>query len=737
MKRQALRIILGLILTLVVCLESAGFISLPFLRRLEAICYDLRLTLTMPRTVDPRIVIIDIDDKSLAREGRWPWSRDRLALLLDNLFDRYHVAVVGFDVVFAEEDNSSGIKVLEGLAAGDMKRNDPFRRLLPGLKKRLDYDTRFASAIKDRPVVMGYYFTGDDRAGALKSGQLPPPVLPGEAFAQRSIPFVSMKGHGANLAGLQQSAASAGHFNPYIDPDGQCRKVPVLIEYGGNYYEALSVAMVRTLFGNPPLEPVFPTSAEKGYDAVESVRMSDLSIPVDRQVCALVPYRGGQGSFRYVSATDVLRKTVPPDQLEGTIVLVGTTALGLMEQRSTPVSEVFPGVEIHANMIAGLLDQNFRHRPAYAGGGELAVLLIFGLVLSVVLPFRAPLGATLISLGALAVVVGGNAAAWHQHLVLPIASPLLLISALYTFNMTFGFFAETRARHRLAGLFGQYIPPQLVKEMSAAHQEFTMEGESRDMTVLFSDIRNFTTLSEGMDPKQLTRMMNEYLTPTTQVIHRQRGTIDKYIGDAIMAFWGAPLRDEAHAANSVLAALEMKTAMAELREDFRQRGWPELRIGIGISSGVMNVGNMGSHFRRAYTVMGDVVNLGSRLEGLTKHYGVEIIIAEATRNALSGIVCRELDRVRVKGKEEPISIYEPLCREGELDQNSLFELARFQEGLEFYRAQKWSEAEGIFTELLANSPGSELYRLYLERVDHFLSDPPPQEWDGVFRFKSK
>jgi adenylate cyclase len=281
------------------------------------------------------------------------------------------------------------------------------------------------------------------------------------------------------------------------------------------------------------------------------------------------------------------------------------------------------------------------------------------------------------------------------------------------------------------------VPPELVDEMSENPGNFTMEGESREMTVLFSDVRGFTTISEGLSPKELSRLMNEYMTPMTRIIHKHRGTIDKYIGDAIMAFWGAPLADPEHSRHALLAAMEMQQALAPLREQFKAKGWPEIRIGVGINTGTMSVGNMGSEFRMAYTVMGDAVNLASRLESLTKQYGVGIIVGEHTKKALPDVVFRELDRVRVKGKDEPVAIYEPLGAAGQVDKTALDELELFQRALKLYRAQDWDLAEVQLLNLQKSSPESTLYRLYLERITHFRANPPGVEWDGVFTFKTK
>ncbi len=312
-----------------------------------------------------------------------------------------------------------------------------------------------------------------------------------------------------------------------------------------------------------------------------------------------------------------------------------------------------------------------------------------------------------------------------------------MISLLFAVNMSYGFFAETKIKYHLTGLFGQYVPKELVAEMSKNPENFSIEGESREMTVLFSDVRGFTTISEGLQPRELTKLMNEYMTPMTHVILKYRGTIDKYIGDAIMAIWGAPLRDDEHARNAILAALDMQATLDQLRPQFTQKGWPEIRIGVGINSGIMRVGNMGSEFRMAYTIMGDPVNLGSRLEGMNKEYDSNIIISEFTYNTVKKTMCcRELDWVRVKGKKLPVKIYELL---GEKDDESRWKdfIAGFEKGLALYRAVKWDEAITVFQKVLTMRPEDEASKIYIERCFKLKEEPPAQPWDGVFTMKTK
>lgn len=718
--------------------NASGLIDLKFTDQLEALSYDLRLKLTMRQEVDSRIVIVDIDEKSLAAEGRWPWGRNRLAKLMDRLFDEYGVNVVGFDVIFAEKDESSGLKVLEHLGNDVLKSDEQFRNSLGKIREKLDYDAIFARSIKGRQVVLGYYFTDFKGPNIRTSGVLPTPAFSATDMAGSRSSFIKMTGFGANLPELQQMTPSAGHFNPFIDPDGVCRRVPSLIEYDGNYYETLSIAVVRTLLGSPPLSSGFPEGMKGGeYRKIEWLSISDLKIPVDDRLTALIPYRGRQGAFRYVSATDVINGRVGKDVLEGAIVLVGTTAPGLMDMRSTPVSAVYPGVEVHANMIAGILDQNIKLQPAYVVGAEVVILLASGLLLSLLLPVLSPIWSMLLSLGLMTGICLLNALVWQSNLVLPLASSLTLVTSLFVINMSYGFLQEARSKRQITGLFGQYVHPELVSEMSREPGRFTMQSRSLDMTVLFSDVCGFTAISEQLSAADLSALMNEYLSAMTEVIQKHRGTIDKYIGDAIMAFWGAPLDDPEHVHNAVMAAMEMQARAALLRGTFAAKGWPELFLGIGINTGMMNVGNMGSKFRMAYTVMGDAVNLGARLEGLSRQYGVGIIVGEETRTRLPGIVFRELDRVRVKGRNEPVTIYEPLGEQGKLEPAIIAEEVLFTHMFTHYHAREWDESLEHLNELLQLKPETALFRLYVERIEHYCQEPPPPDWDGVFTHKTK
>jgi adenylate cyclase len=735
LRYQLPRHAVALILVLLTSLAAAGHLRLGVIERLDAWLYDARLLATLPAATNSPVVIVDIDEASLSELGRWPWSRDRLAALVEALFDDFRVQMVGFDVVFAEPDPSSGLPVLDALLRGPLAGDTAFREAVQRIRATLDYDRRFADSLAGRAIVLG--FAASDVAGTQNA--LPAPVLDARDPAVQALPLHVRHGVTGNLPGLQANALGAGFFdNPAVDPDGVFRRMPLLYVHTDGVYESLALAMFRQLLGAPAVELIVGGEAP-GYRSLEAVRVGAMTVPVDQAATVLVPFRGGYRSFGYVSAADVLGGRADPLVLEGSLVIVGSTAAGLMDLRATPVANVYPGVEIHANVLAGLLEGRFKQIPAYAPGYEVLLVVLFGVFLTVALPRVSAIGSALLVAGAFVVAAGLNLLAWrYADLSLPLASQLILIGVLFVWSNGYAYFVEAHNRRRLGRLFGQYVPPQIVAEMSRAGAAgFGIEGETRRMTVLFADIRDFTALSEGLDASTLKRLINAFLTPMTRVIHDHRGTIDKYMGDAVMAFWGAPLADTDHAAHGVATALAMSAALPAINAELAARGWPVIDIGIGVSTGVMNVGNMGSEFRMAYTVLGDAVNLASRLQDLTKRYGVRLVVSELTRGQAPGFVYRELDLVRVKGRREPVALFEPLGAEGALDAAAQARLEQYAQALAAYRSQRWGQAEADFAALARAEPACRLYREYLTRLAALRADPPPADWDCVFTHTSK
>ena len=740
------RIAVTLLPLIFALLHAVGILRLGVLERLDNVIYDSRLGATMPKTLDDRIVIVDIDEKSLAEVGRWPWGRNKLSALTDELFERQKIALLGFDVVFAEADESSGLKRLNELAQKELRDQPGFVDKLKQLQASLDYDAMFARSLERRPVVLGYYLTSD-RDGRT-SGVLPAPVMGKEALQGRPITFTTWNGYGSNIAQLASAAPVAGHFNPIAEGDGVVRSLPLIAEYKGQYYESLSLAMFRMLAGSPAVVPGFPKERflTRSYQGLESIQLKlgnrTLAIPVDERVSSLVPFRGSGGpkggAFRYVSAADLLSKTIPAGDLRDKIILVGTTAPGLQDLRVTPVSEIYPGVEAHANVISGLLDGKILVKPDYVVGYEVVILLLAGLILAFALPLISATKAVILSVLVIGALGAFNLWLYLGYgLVLPLAGALTMAVTAFALNMSYGYFVESRSKRELANLFGTYVPPELVDEMVKDPDSYSMQATNRQMTVMFCDMRGFTKMSEQMEPIQLQSLLNGVFTRLTGLIRANRGTIDKYMGDCVMAFWGAPVETPEHAHLAVKSAMEMANAVRGINDDHRAKGIPEIGIGIGVNTGNMCVGDMGSNIRRSYTVIGDAVNLGSRLEGLSKVYGVDIVVSESARKLAPDFGWQELDRVRVKGKDQAVAIFWPVAPANRIGGETETELKAWNSFLKAYRAQDWDQCDLLMLNLLRMNAKKYLYHLYSDRVASMRLLPFDPEWDGATNFETK
>jgi adenylate cyclase len=745
LRRYGARWALGIFLTLAAVLYANGVWHSDAIERQDTIIADLRMRLEGP-VPDSRIVIVDIDPKSLAAVGRFPWSRDVMAKLVDQLAGHYHARTIAFDVSFPEPDTSSGYAVLARLAQRELKDVPGMATKLAALEPALDYDGRFARALTGRSVLLGYSVSAE-----LAKGVLPKPAFTVADLGGRRLDAYRSAGYEANIARLQEAARGAGIFSVDPDVDGVVRTVPLLQRIGDGYYPTLGLATAAAYLGATSIRPDFGTGQAVAQDETAGAdrivlarpQARETAIPVGDGLTTVVQFRGPGGpqggTFRYVSAVDVLQGRVPPAYLEDAIALVGTTAPGLQDLRATPVSSVYPGVEVHANVIKSILDRRFKSHPDYATAIEFFQILAAGTLLALLLPALSPLPAVLVSAAVFAGVVGANWAMYSRlDWTVDMFICLLLIALLFVLNLAWGWFFEHRKGRALVSRFGEYVAPELVAQMAENPEAYTMEGESRELSVMFVDVRGFTTISEGLSPKALREYINLYLTAMSEDIRgSHQGTLDKYIGDAVMAFWGAPVAFADHASRAVATSLLMQASAARLNEDFKRRGWPPLAIGIGINSGPMHVGDMGSAIRRAYTVMGDAVNLGSRLEGITKVYGVGIAVGVATRLAAPEFVYRELDLVRVKGKNEPVAIFEPLGKPADLDPAVLDELAAWDAALARVRAQDWDGAQDAIAALQAAHPKQALYTLYLDRIAHWRAAPPGPDWDGVTTFETK
>lgn len=623
------RPLVGLALAALASVAVIDESAIPLTGALDRALYDARLRAATAQA-DERVVIVDIDERSLAEQGRWPWSRSKVGELIAGISDA-GASVVGVDVVFAEAQAERG------------------------------EDAALAQRLAGRPVVLGYYFSSD--RGGQASGVLPRPVAQAAHLREQGHALTSWNGYGANLEAIQQAAAGAGFFNPMVDADGVVRALPLLAEHGGNVYESLAVAVLRRHLGDASLE-IRP----------EALRLAgargNVEIALSQGTTALVPFAGATAQrFEYVSADDVLARRVSPERFRGRIVLVGTSAPGLTDLRATPVSPVFPGVEIHATLISAALEEGgvaLKRRSELGSALGFAAAAALGLALSFALPLLGAVGVILASTVSLAGLWVGASIAWSNFgLVVPLAAAMLLVATLATLNLGAGYFIEGRARRAVAGLFGEYVSPALVERMMRDPRRYASPAsENRELTILFVDIRGFTRIAETMEPEALREYINTFLTAMSEVVHRYGGTVDKYIGDAVMGFWGAPMDDPQHADHAVAAALSMLDEVQRLNQAFELRGVPLIRIGVGINTGVVRVGDMGSKLRRAYTVIGDAVNLASRLEGLTKHFDVPIIVGETTMVQARSHSFSELGKAQLNGRNEPVRVYTPASLAG-------------------------------------------------------------------------
>lgn len=725
-------IALGIALTIAIAITSTTSVQTGgWLNRIDLLVYDLRFGLMLPYTKHEqsaqRIVIIDLDERSLKEVGHWPWSRKTVAEMIDKLAAAGAVSIT-FDVVFSEPERNIAQEVARTADAGAIA--DQLQQLAP----QFDYDQRMADSIGKLDVTLGYILHRD----VFQSGDMPASNIDLSPELVRESAVETFLGHTTNIPVLQQTARGQGFINGPPDADGIVRRAPLVLRSGDQLYPSLALQTAMTYLLLDQVTPQLVTG-NNGV-TIEGFRLGDKFIHTDERGQMLVPYRGRQRTFTYISAADVLNGTADKSLLQGSIVMVGTSAVGLVDLRTTPVGAQYPGIESQATIVDALLQGDVPYKPDFAGGINKAGIVTMGILLALLLPLLGPSMMTLLGVGMLVVVVAGNLWFWQvQHLDVPISGSLISVLTLYIINISFGFFTASQQKDFIKGMFGQYVAGAHIDRLLDDPGALNFEGESKRMTVLFSDIRGFTNISETLQATELKNLLNRYFTPMTEIIFEQHGTIDKYVGDMTMAFWGAPLDDPQHEKHAVMTALLMQKKQTALREEFKTIGLPEIFTGIGVNTGQMNVGDMGSSYRRAYTVLGDAVNLGSRLESITKFYGVPILVSESTYAAVrEDFVWREIDYMQVKGKKEPIHVYEPLCVSDEADETLLRHVEQYRLARENYLARRWQEAHSQLSELAADAPRfRKLCDVYLERIHQYRLEPPPEDWHGIWQHTSK
>jgi adenylate cyclase len=703
------------------------------LQSLRARTFDFYQTLK-PRDARLRpAVIVDIDEASLAAYGQWPWPRTLLADLVNKLTKMGAVAIA-FDIIFAEPDRMS-----PAIAAKSFSGLDPQTRAQ--LEKLPSNDEVFADAIRHSRVVLGE----SGRNTVLSNAAARPPTVGFAMIGPDPSPYmISFPGVVDNIPVLAQAAAGHGMLSIRPEPDGVVRRVPMVMKAKGTIIPALSLEMLRVVTHAGAIRI---KSDEAG---IESVAVPGLVIPTDRNGQLWIHFAPYDPN-RYVSAKDVLEGKVPPGRFDRKLVLIGTSAVGLRDIKTTPINPAMSGVEIHAQVLESVLSNSVLSYPDYAIGAELVATVIVGLAIIALAPI---LGATMmlaLGAGVAAVLAGGSWYFYTQHrLLLDATYPLLATFLVYLTLIFVNYFREQIQRRRIRTAFGQYLAAPLVEQLAQSHEKLVLGGEERDMTIMFSDVRGFTTISEiyKHDPQGLTSLINHFLTPMTNAIIEHNGTIDKYIGDAIMAFWNAPLHDPGHERNACEAALEMLLRVEALNRQRKEQAQASgqrfipIKIGVGINTGRCVVGNMGSDLRFNYSVLGDAVNLASRLEGQTKSYDVPIIIGSRTAQlARDKFAVLELDCITVKGKTEPENIYTVLGRE-DVARSDKFQEAHgiFSDMLIRYRGRDFTGAEAAIGRCREAADGLGLKRLgdlYAARCAAFLKNPPPDNWNGVFALDTK
>ena len=685
------------------------------------------------QTIRP-VVIVDIDEASLKEIGQWPWPRTIVANLITRITQAGAVAT-GFDIIFAEPDRMSPAVAAESFRGLD----EETRAKLSSLPSN---DDVLAAAIKQGRVVVGQVgaSTPQPRTQTEKKLETGFAIL----GADPTPYLVTFPGLLRNILPLEQAAAGRGLFSIVPESDGIIRRVPMIMEAQDSLVPALTMEMLRVVTHAGAIQV---RTAEAG---VKSVQVPGLVVPTDDRGQIWVHFNKHDPA-RYVSAKDVLQGNLPPDRLRGKLVLIGTSATGLLDIKTTPVEAAMPGVEVHAQILESVLTKSPLTYPEYAIGAEIVIAVLFGLAIIVAAPMLS--ASTVIALGVV-LIAGLIGMSWYffveNSLLIDFTYPLMSSWLIYLVLTFVNYFREQKQRQQIRSAFGYYLSPHMVEQLAKSPEKLVLGGEERRMTILFSDVRGFTTISEHYkdDPQGLTRLMNRFLTPLTNAIIERKGTIDKYIGDAIMAFWNAPVDDGDQEANACDAALEMQARAqalnVELKREAETNGgvYMPLRIGIGLNTGPCVVGNMGSDFRFNYSVLGDTVNVASRLEARTKDYRLPLVIGSRTaEKAKEKFATMEIDLIQVKGKKEPEAVFAVLGRAGAEQEPGWTELRELNARmLENYRKQNWDEALSLIARARKVRDGfdvSGLYDMYVERIEAYRANPPPPDWDGVYEAESK
>jgi adenylate cyclase len=729
------------------------FIEPSLLEIVELKTLDLRFKSRGTMRPHNAVVLAVIDEKSLNKEGRWPWPRSKIAKLIDYLSND-GAKVIGFDIGFFEPDENINLKLIDQFQQkieSLQLNNSKIKEFIQDSKLKADNDLILANAIRKSKakVVLGHFFYMDKAAlnyrieqkdierqlQRIKNSKYPitiydEQVIQIDPFIAEYIAYIPE----ANIDILSQAADSSGYFNMVPDKDGFVRWMPLVFKCGNDIYAPFSIQSVWHYLDQPQL------MVQVANYGIQGIKMGERFIPTAEDGKMLINYLGPEQTFPYFSLTDIIQGNIRQGTFKEKVVMVGATAVAIYDTRNTPFSSLgeYPGLEIHATIINNVITNNFLKKPKWTTIFDALAILIIGLFTGVVVRRVGAIKGILFS--SVFFILYIWISYWlfiYRGIWVNIIYPILALVLVYISLTVYRYLTEERERKKIKSAFTYYLSSDVINEILKNPEKLKLGGDRKEISILFSDVRDFTTIAEGLTPEELVHLLNEYFTVMTDVIFKYNGTLDKYIGDAIMAIFGAPLDFPDHPSKACHAALEMMAELERLNRKWIDEGKKSLDIRIGITTGPMMVGNMGSEQRFDYTAMGDSVNLGSRLEGANKNYNTNIIISEFTfERVKNDFACMELDSVRVKGKKRPVKIYSLV---GYKNLPSIQEevINQFNQGIAFYKKKKWDKAIHIFENITALDPDLYAAQVYVERCNNFKKNPPPSDWDGVYTMTTK
>jgi len=690
---------------------------------------------------DKRVIIVGVNNNDLSEIGRWPWSRDKIAKIVDRIMGEYQAKALGFDIVFSEKQKNPVVESARLIA--NQEHDASFVNTLLSYRQDGDVDGQLAAVLKKyrARLALGYFFYPQGvhvpKLGLQRLSQqlllLHGSAVPAKFTGHTPGYLPQLAAIEGNLPRFTQASDVAGFFNFFPDVDGTVRRIPLLVQSGRQIYPSLEIQLLRIVEAWPNV------SVKVNDGAVESLTLGKQQIRTDVSGGMLINHYGPGFTFQHVSAADVLLDRIPKDTLKNAIVLLGVTAVGVFDYRPSPFDSVFPGVEGHAAAISNILNDEELSRPEYLDALELLMVLLLGLFCGRLVIGRGPFTQSLVIFGApcLLLVMSYwffvSYGLWIDviYMILAVLMTTLPVSL-------FQYVIESHKRAFIHDAFSHYLAPEVVESLAKHPDSLKLGGEEKELTAMFSDIASFSTFSESLSAQELVALLNTYLTAMSDIILKHGGTIDKYEGDAIIAFFGAPLDMEDHAVAAVLAALEQQSLLVEMRQIWKKKGEPELTIRIGLNSGPMVVGNMGTNTHMNYTMMGDHVNLAARLEGVCKAYRTPVLISGDTHALVRDkVFCRYVDQVLVVGRKTPVQLLQPICALPEVDDDMLKCDADYQRALKMMQSRHFADALNMLKDLNAQYPDDGMYEVMMARVEAYLSHPPSKGWDGVFVLDSK